>query len=239
MKQNYIIGFIIFGLFLFIVVTFITMNPWNKKEPSQLPSVFTKEDIVTVESFVHFKFPDSTKIIKTYWDLSDSSWLYMFFEFDEKDVELFKESLNWDKAVENVVGDMNWRKVQSPEEIASFAKPVIKVYYPPWIKIGWDRPSPSEELEWWRPNKENIDWIFEISQAKLKNVNVVVNKMVILLEKEKSGYRVYVIMAWDIFEGAEVYIQRIQSLFPFNPHWEYRIRESKINPMLQDRLSES
>jgi hypothetical protein len=226
-------------LFLFMIVFFCVIAFRDNNVSSLPPSVFTQEDISKMESFVNFKFPDSTKIIKTYWDHTDYSRLYLFFEFDKSDVDIFKSGIYWDKAIDKVVGDMSWKKIQNPYEIGFFTPWVLKMYHAPWIKIGRDRSRPSEELEWWKPNKEKIEWAFEISQAKLKNVNVFFNKVVILLENGENSCRAFVFMSWYNTEGAELYMQNIESLFPIDPRWEYRIRESKMNPMLQDRLSES
>lgn len=231
MKTNKTILNLILSLFLGTLVV-ILICILNREKESPFPPKLSSRDIQIIESHVKFEFPESTKIIKAYWDIRNSSWLNLFFEFDKKDVKRFMKSVYWNEAIDKQKRDIAWYKVEDPKRAESLIDPVFKEEHRPIF--GSDHGyHEDEELEWWKPNKEKIRWILEVSDAKLRDANVVVERVDIFLEESDKSYRVYFQMSWTGLQGSNSYLQEIRNIFPFDSHWEKRMTESQPYPKLK------
>lgn len=204
------------------MVIYRIYNEW--KSCSLLPLLSTK-DLHVIESYVHFQFPESTRIVRAYWEGRESIWHYLSFEFDKNNIKQFMESLHWDKEiVGEFSGNLSWHEEQDPQKLDDFTGAIIKDFYGPGSH------PPPERLEWWNPDREKIGLVFCIEEAELKDIPAYVYTF-ILLEELETTCRAYVYIRWDGFEGSWGYLQRFRKLFPWHPDWKHRERKSKPYPL--------
>lgn len=219
-KKTYniaIISLCVFAVLIFILSEIKIVLP---------PKMITAKEIPIIESYLHFQFPKSTKIIKAYWAPGDSTRYYLFFEFDNKDVDRFLKTLHWDEEIEkNYKGDVGWQSEQNVPEIEQLCDPILKA-----DRVFFGTPESSEVLEWWKPNKSKVDKVFWLSDAKLRDVDVYVINVAILLEQLEKTCQVYVYASWESLEDGG-YMNKWYHLFPYDEHWKYRETQSIPNPL--------
>jgi len=221
--KKYLYLFIIACTFFLVFSVHISFIP---KKPS-IPRTIKSEDIQVLEQYLHFKFPKSTDKIKTY-NTDDS--LYVSFGFDEKEVDQFIDSLDWENNIdEEFRKDIKW---QSDD---------IEKYYDKWPFTGppykadndfmGPSPGPELKLEWWNPNKNNIENILWIRDTTIKDKKLYFN-LTIILERRIEKYQVYVEIEWIDTSGMWEYLRDFRKSFPLTYKWETRDRESATYPLL-------
>lgn len=222
-----IILVIIVSLMAFAIVDEIIEIVNNNIKSKKMPPKLTAGDIKVIEDFANFKFPVSTKTIKTYWYAWDSEKLYIYFEFDRKDINRFMETLGWKEGdFESYKGELHWQKIKDPTE----------VNVPLTIsKISSNILRSDEDLKWWKFDKERIDWGFQIYNASLKNISITLDQFM-LLESADETIRAFVSLKWDAFSGSEEYVEKIRKTMPFG--YKERQRESESYPMLKGKSNE-
>jgi hypothetical protein len=154
--------------------------------------LMTIEEIRTLETFVGFEFPASTKVIYAYHDSHDVSHLYVKAEFPEDDGPRFLAGLPWQRVAS-----------VSADEVESLLMPITRTF-------GGVIAS-SEPLSWWHPNKDRIKWLYEEG-------NIESTEIVAVIEKLDNVLCVYVHKATY---GSSLPAE-IASLFPRTPNWDVR-----------------
>ena len=185
--------------YLVIVITliclaFILYTLPKAIKANLMPPKLSHKDITVIEKFCHFQFPQSTNIIKIYWDAWDSEKLYICFEFDKKDLATFMNSLSWKKDdFKFYNGNLEWRKVEHTD---NFHLPMsVKKRVHSWIGI----PKQEEDLEWWIFDNNKIKWVFHVEEAGLNKWDLILDQSIIL-EDVTDLIRGFVFMDWNSFE---------------------------------------
>lgn len=195
----------------FVVISVVTAFPvisilLFKRERAKMiretpaPPYLTQTEISIIETMLGVTFPVTTSQIKTYFGHGHRSF-YCFAEFDQKDLEHFKQGRDW---------------VSSENSQAT-----IQAYLLPPLRAVPDGFLAAEPIEWWTPSREHAQWVSRIVPA-----NDPGGYIVILLEKSPTGgVRAYLTM------GAvrSAFPREILKMYPSNKiGWD--LRESTPYP---------
>ena len=209
------------------VLVFFTYGLFNKIKSSSPPSKITAKEIQSIESYLNFEFPESTKVIKAYWHGTDPPHYRFFFEFDKKDFDHFIESFDWDVELEGYKKDYGWQSEQDFQDFKQLAGPIVKQ-----DRVFLGKPGPSEELVWWKPDTKKIKKVFWINDIKLRNEDVYIVSYYVLLIEAEVTYKAYVQASWTSLDGS--YMTNWWNLFPWHKRWKFRERESVPYPLRLD-----
>ena len=161
----------IISLFCFVVLLLVYVMLIDKISPQRL--FLTDNDIELIQKYVDIKFPDSCKKIYSYYDSRDRYHLYVMAEFDQSDFNVYKQGRLW----------------VSFTELTNSKKNVLTRPIEFRVSNSFLHRD-SENMNWWRPDKNHIVWLNERSEQD-SNLDEIY-RTTELLEKAGDCWRVYI-----------------------------------------------
>lgn len=142
------------------------------------------KEIKKIEVFFGFIFPESTSVIKVFYN--GDGYLYCFLEFATKDCNKFKSEHKWIKTDQKDIDDYLSERIPFYENESTYV--VVKNLFSPWRSVKILGIGYAEHLKWWTPSGKNVEWVHSSPSPYGSG-----GRIDILLEKQNEKIRAYMV----------------------------------------------